>query len=188
MVKSNCALSPEAWTIETERLLLRPFTLDDATAVAALANNRNLSERTLYLPHPYTEQSAIDWIATHADNFRNDERYEFAITDRETGTVYGAIGLSHNKIHRKGSLGYWIGEPYWGNGYATEAALALVHWAFSVRGFHKVYASHFDFNQASGRVMQKIGMNLVGTLVDNLYKDGKYITEQLYEIVHSNTK
>jgi len=170
--------------ITTERLLLRPFTMADAPAVAKLANNRKLHERLLYLPHPYTEQSAIDWISTHADNFNNDTGYELAVTDKHTGEIYGAIGLKHNKDHHKGELGYWIGEPYWGRGYASEAAQALINYAFTERGLHKVYSYHFDFNPASGRVMQKAGMKQTGIFEDNIFKDGKYITEHCYEIIN----
>jgi len=174
----------EGMEITTERLVLRPFTLADAPAVAALANNRRLYETLLSLPNPYSEELAKSWIATHAADFANDDRYEFAITDRVTGELYGAIGISHNKNYHKGEMGYWIGEQFWGRGFTTEAAAALIDFVFTAKGFHKVFAYHFDFNPASGRVMQKVGMNHVGTFVDNVFKDGKYITEHCYEIIN----
>lgn len=172
-------------TILTERLLLRLFTPSDAKAVAALCNNYNIYQNTLYLPYPYTVEDALTWIDRHEDNFNARLSYEFAVTDKDSGVLYGAIALSHNEKFNNGELAYWIGEEFWGNGYATEAAQAMLRYAFEDRQYHKVFARYFSSNPASGKVMQKIGMTREGILRDHIRKDGRYEDLVHYGIIHS---
>ncbi len=72
--------------------------------------------------------------------------------------LYGAIALTNNQRFNNGEIAYWIGEGYWGNGYATEAAQAILQFAFAEKQYHKVFARYFKSNPASGRMMQKLGM------------------------------
>jgi RimJ/RimL family protein N-acetyltransferase len=160
--------------MSTERLALRLFRKSDANTVATLCNNYNIYKSTLYLPYPYHINDALTWIETHYDNFVADKLYEFAITDKETGEVFGAIALSNNKSCNHGELAYWIGEPYWGRGYATEAAKAVLQFAFKEVKLHKVFARYFSSNIASGKVMEKIGMKHEGILKEHIIKEGKY--------------
>jgi len=173
----------KARTITTERLRLRPFELSDAERVSELCNNYNIYKSTLTLPHPYPIESALNWIPTHKENFDNDKSYEFAITDKNTGVLYGAIGLSNIKSHKNGEVGYWIGEPFWGNGYGTEALGALIDFAFNHKNYHRVFARCFESNPASGRVLQKVGMEYEGKQIDHIFKENKYETILMYGIV-----
>lgn len=113
-----------------------------------------------------------------------DKSYEFAVTDKETGELYGAIALSNNKRFNQGEIAYWIGEQYWGNGYATEAAQSMLRFAFEERKLHKVFARYFSSNPASGQVMKKIGMKQEGILKDHVIKDGKYKDLVYYGIIN----
>jgi RimJ/RimL family protein N-acetyltransferase len=174
----------ETRTLTTERLILRPFELSDAECVSKLCNNFNVYKSTLSLPYPYPIESALSWIPTHKENFDNDRIYEFAITDKETGTLYGCMGLSNNQKHKNGEIGYWIGEEYWGKGYASESLTAIVYFAFSCKNYHKVYARHYESNPASGRVMQKAGMIYEGKQADQIYKNNKFETLILYGIIN----
>lgn len=101
-------------TLTTERLILRPFKESDAQRVSELCNNYNIYKSTLTLPYPYSNDCALSWIQTQEANFNSNKSYEFAITDKNTYELYGAIGLSNNQSHKNGELGYWIGEEYWG--------------------------------------------------------------------------
>jgi len=175
-----------ARTLTTERLLLRPFEISDAKRVSELCNNFNIYKSTLTLPYPYPIESALSWIPTHEDNFNNDKMYEFAITDKATGELYGAIGLSNNKAHKNGEIAYWVGEEYWGNGYATEALKAIIEFAFLVKGYHKVWGRFFATNPSSGKVMQKVGMVKEGLLAEHILKDGKYEDLIFYGITTSS--
>ncbi|MHA7584217.1 GNAT family N-acetyltransferase [Paenibacillus vandeheii] len=175
-------------TMTTERLLLRLFTKADAETVTGLCNDYNIYKSTLTLPYPYTLDCAMSWIEHHQENFDTDKLYEFAICDRETDALYGAIALSNHQRYDNGELSYWVGQPFWGNGYATEAAKAILDFAFDVKKYHKVYARHFASNPASGQVIQKIGMKKEGVLMDHVKKDDRYEDLIYYGIVRDKMK
>ncbi|WP_336881953.1 GNAT family N-acetyltransferase [Priestia koreensis] len=167
-------------TIETKRLRLRLFQQTDAETVTDMCNNYNLYKNTLYLPYPYTLEDATHWIKTQQQQFVENRHFEFAVTNKESGELYGAIALSNQQVFDHGELAYWIGEKHWGNGYATEAAKALVEFAFDEKGYHKVFARYFDFNEASGKVLEKIGMRKEGILREHVKKRRKLCGPCLY--------
>jgi ribosomal-protein-alanine N-acetyltransferase len=148
--------------METERLVLRPFRLEDATEVQRLCGAREIAAGTLMIPHPYPDGAAEAWIAGHAEAFDRGA-VELAIETRADAALIGAIGLNLEREHERAELGYWIGVPYWRRGYATEAARAMLDYAFAERGLNRVYAFHITHNPASGRVLQKLGMTHDGT-------------------------
>ena len=162
------------YSIHTDRLYLRLFKKNDAETVKELCNNINIYKTTLYIPYPYTINDALVWMENHKKNFDEDRSYEFAITDKESGDLLGAIALSNNQKFKNGEIAYWVGEKYWGKGYGTEAAKALIDFAFVEKKLHKVFARYFKSNQASGKIMEKIGMEQEGLLKDQVIKDGKY--------------
>lgn len=151
-------------TLHTARLLLRPFTRDDAPRVQLYAGAREIAEMTGHIPFPYPDGAAEEWIAAHAGEWRRGVAVTFAIVLREPRQLLGAIGLTMHPEHRRAELGYWLGIPFWNQGYMTEAARAVLRFAFDALELNRVYASHFVRNPASGRVMQKSGMTCEGTL------------------------
>jgi len=175
--------NPSTRTITTERLILRPYKISDAERVCELCNNYNIYRSTLTLPYPYPIESALAWISTHEENFKNDKSYEFAVTDKSTGELFGAIALSNNQKHKNGEIAYWIGEEYWGKGYATEALKAIIDFAFTEKGYHKVWGRFFATNPSSGKVMAKVGMVKEGVLAEHVIKEGKYEDLIFYGIV-----
>ncbi len=98
------------------------------------------------------------WISTHAAAYIEREGATLAITQKKTGVLMGAIGFNVNLKNGWAEIGYWVGKPYWGHGYATEALRALIPWAFDAFPLNRLQACHFTRNPASGRVMQKAGM------------------------------
>ena len=173
-------------TLSAERLILRPFALSDAQRISELCNNYNIYKNTLTLPFPYPIESALSWIPTHDENFANDKLYDFAITDIATGELYGAIGLSNNQRHKNGEIAYWIGEDYWGNGYATEAVKAVIGFAFTEKGYHKVWGRFFTTNPSSGKVMEKAGMVKEGLQIGHVIKEGKFMDLALFGIINKD--
>ena len=149
-------------TLHTDRLILRPFTLDDAPDVQRLAGDRAIASTTLVIPHPYPDGAAEEWIATHAPTFEKGDGVNLAVTLKDGGDLIGAIGLMINGEHQRAEIGYWIGKPYWGNGYCAEAAGAMLNFGFNTLNLNRIFAHHFNRNQASGRVMRKIGMTREG--------------------------
>ena len=157
-------------SLETERLFLRPFTLADAPAVQSLAGAVEVASTTLTVPHPYEDGMAETWILTHAPNYEAGTQAIFAITERAGGLLVGATGLVFEPAHARAELGYWIGVPYWGRGYATEAAHALLEFGFAQMGLHRIQATYITRNPASGQVMQKLGMQPEGVLRQHIRK------------------
>lgn len=169
-------------TLVTERLILRPFTLEDAPTVRALAGEREIAEMTT-VPHPYEEGIAEEWISSHQGAFERGELVTWAIAHKEDGVLLGAISLSIDKTNRLAELGYWVGKPYWGRGYCTEAAKEALRYAFEALSLNRVQARHMTKNPASGRVMQKIGMTYEGTLRQSVYRWGKFEDMAMYAIL-----
>lgn len=172
-------------TIETNRCILRLFTKEDAPEVVKLCNNYNLYKNTLNLPYPYSIEDATSWMEHHLDHFDNNKSFEFAITDKATGELYGAIALSNHQTFNNGEIGYWVGEEFWGNGYATEAAKAILEFAFIEKNYNKVFARCFHSNPASSRVIEKLGMKKEGILREQVKKCEEYLDLVYYGILKS---
>ncbi|MBN8217459.1 MAG: GNAT family N-acetyltransferase [Spirochaetes bacterium] len=160
-------------TLETSRLQLRPFNIYDADPLAVLADDRRVAASTGTLPFPYKREHASEWIAKHAEWWLDGTQSIWAINVKAAaeagpGTqkprLIGAIGLIHDRRHVNAEMGYWIGHASWGQGFATEAARAVVAWAFDDGGVHRLYGQHFATNPASGRVLEKCGMKKEGLL------------------------
>ena len=183
-----------AWTVmqqpklETERLVLRPFTLDDAPHVQRLAGDRDIASTTGDIPYPYEDGVAEDWIRSHRERFRSGEAVNYAIVIRGNNTLIGAIGLLINQRHETAEMGYWIGKPYWSNGYCTEAARVLLEYGFRDLGLNRLYANYFIRNPASGRVLEKIGMSYEGCLRQHMKKWGAFEDVNVYSILRSEYK
>jgi ribosomal-protein-alanine N-acetyltransferase len=176
---------PDRLELYTERLHLRPFTLDDAPVVQKLAGDKAIAITTLNIPHPYEDGMAEEWISTHKERYEKGELVNFAITLRQNTSLIGAIGLVINQQHESAELGYWIGKPYWNLGYCTEAAHAVVRFGFEQLRLNRVCASHFSENMSSGRVMEKIGMTYEGCHRQQMKKWDKFIDLKVYAILRS---
>lgn len=149
-----------------ERLLagpvvLRRFVTADAPRVELLAGDRLVAETTALIPHPYPEGAALEWIATHDVAAALGKEYTYAVTEPD-GLLLGAVGLRPDAGEHE-NIGYWIGRPYWGRGYATAAAQAIIALGFGLIDLEAITASHLARNPASGRVMEKCGMRLLRT-------------------------
>ena len=170
--------------LHTDRLLLRPHILADAPELARLAGAREVAATTLRIPHPYSVADAEAFISEWQD--AADERVAFAIVLRENFALLGGTGLRVEKEHRHAELGYWIGTPYWGNGYPTEAARAMLRYGFEVLNLHRIHASHFSDNAASGNILRKIGMKHEGRLPQHILKWGQYVDLELYGMLDTD--
>lgn len=164
---------PPQPVLETERLLLRPFALADAAEVQRLAGDREVASTTRLIPHPYPDGLAEQWIGSLAGLYAKGRSCSFAITLRD-GPLMGAIGLTIEPTDQHAELGYWIGRPYWNQGYCTEAGRAVLTFAFDRLGLRRIYAHYMARNPASGRVMEKLGMQPEGRLRQHRYKWGAW--------------
>jgi RimJ/RimL family protein N-acetyltransferase len=172
-------------TLRTQRLLLRPFSIGDASRVQLLAGASEVYATTLNIPHPYPDGAAERWIATHEVRFQADKSTALAVTSHADGGVIGAISLLTMAEHRRAELAYFIGAPYWNRGYCTEAAIAMIRYGFDELELHKVTSRFIVGNHASERVMIKAGLRKEGELVDEVLKDGVFRTLGVYGLVES---
>jgi [ribosomal protein S5]-alanine N-acetyltransferase len=169
-----------AWsTLETDRLTLRPYSRDDIGELVPLIGAREVAATTLRIPHPYTEMDASEFI----EATKTDSECRLAITLRADERLIGGVGLRFAEQHEHAELGYWLGVPYWGKGYATEAAREMVRYGFEGLQLHRIFASHFRDNHASARVLKKVGMQYEGCQKEHIRKWDRFIDLELYGLV-----
>ena len=155
-------------TLRTERLLLRPPEARDASTFAALLFDYDVSKQLSSAPYPYWIRDANDLIAKSAEGHERGESYIFSIARRVDSYAMGTIGVGWKK--NSCSLGYWLGRPYWGKGFATEAGRAVVPLGFDALAPGQIHADHFADNPASGRVLTKLGFLATGASADHFSK------------------
>lgn len=171
-------------TLTTEHLVLRPYTLADAPELQRLIGDRDVASTLMNVPHPYKDGMAEEWIGQRQEYYEKGESIQFAISPRHEGFFIGGIGLSSiDQQAQRAELGYWIGKPYWGKGYGTEAARAVVRYGFETLGLNRIHARHLGRNPASGRIMQKIGMKHEGCQRQHIKKWGRFEDFELYGIL-----
>jgi ribosomal-protein-alanine N-acetyltransferase len=163
-------------TLETERLILRPFLLCDAQAIQRLLNDPQVSDGLLSVGYPFALPDAERWLTDRIAN-------RFAITLRASGELCGGIGIHTNAKHPRGEIGYWLGRAFWGKGYATEAARSLVRYGFEKLNLQRIAAMHFPRNTASQKVLKKIGMKREGLLRQYARKDGRLEDLIVYSVL-----
>ncbi|WP_240220913.1 GNAT family N-acetyltransferase [Rheinheimera hassiensis] len=151
-------------TVYSEKLILRPFQPEDASKVQALAGEKVIAEMTDNVPHPYLDGMAEEWIGKHQSWYRNRVAIVFAILTRETCELIGAISITEI-CELSGNLGYWIGLPYWGKGYCSEASQRIIEFGFSEFGLSLICAKHLTENLASGKVIKKSGFKYLKNVV-----------------------
>lgn len=142
--------------LETERLVLRAPRLEDAKAVVTLASDRRVAENTARIPHPYRLADAGEWISSVSTDAA---KQTFLIT--LDGAPIGACGIDLRDGPTP-ELGYWLGVPYWGRGFATEAARAVIDHGFEDLGYEALQAGARVSNPASRRVLEKCGFQWTG--------------------------
>ena len=155
-----CALDIRP-AIGTDRLILRGPTAADAPVMAEFANDPRVAGNVARMPYPYTHDDAAEGLAQIA---RYDPRREVAFAIEHRG--FGFIGMLsfHEREPRRPEVGYWIGRPFWGRGYATEALEGALRWAHGDWRRNVVWAGHFADNPASGQVLCKAGFLYTGDI------------------------
>ncbi len=160
---------------------VRSWEFADVDIVPKYANNRKIwmNLRDAF-PHPYTKQSARDWI--RGVKQRSPET-SFAIA--VDGEAVGGIGfVMHGDVERvSAEIGYWLGEPFWGRGITCAALRAVTKYAIETHGLTRVFAVPFVWNTASCRVLEKAGYVLEARLRKSAIKDGKLTDQFQYAFI-----
>ncbi len=174
--------------LETDRLILRQFLFKEACIVRELAGSAEVAHGCIHIPHPYGIGLAEMWIACHEIWYVEGSQLVFAIIRKEDGWIIGAVGLTFEQEHYRAEIGYWVGRQFWNCGYATEAAATAITYAFEELLIHRITASHFVRNVASGRVLEKLGMQREGLFKEHLLKDGVWEDVIIRAILRSEWK
>lgn len=155
---------------ETSRIILREIQLDDALLVEKYASDEQLAKTTLNVPSPYPKGSAINYLAHTIELQKAGKIRILAVVLKETNALIGLMSIGINNTFQRGELGYWIGRPFWGKGYGTEAAEKMLEIGFTELKLNKVFAQAFSNNPGSYRIMEKIGLKQEGILREHVYR------------------
>jgi RimJ/RimL family protein N-acetyltransferase len=166
-------------TLQTERLRIRPYSEADIPELVRLIGTREVAATTLRIAHPYSEQDARAFL----ELAKEPDKLWLAVTLRADGRQIGGIGLRVELQHQHAELGYWLGVSYWSQGYATEAAREVLRYGFEDLALHRIFASHFKHNPASGKILKKIGMRHEGSQREHLRKWDQFVDSELYGIL-----
>jgi ribosomal-protein-alanine N-acetyltransferase len=172
--------------LRTKRLVLRGLRADDAQAVTALVGDKRVSRWLLSFPYPYPPGAAATWIARTQEAWTDGAGATFAITAK--GAVIGTVGLRLVPRHDHAELGYWLGVPYWGHGFAAEAARAVVAWGFRRMRLRRIYGQYLGDNHVSGRVMEQIGMQPEGVRRKHIRKGGRWYDAHQFGILREEAR
>ena len=168
--------------IETPRCRLRPWRLEDKDDLLRNADNPRVARNLMNgFPSPYTPADADAWLQGRVEE--GEPALHFAI--EIDGVAAGGIGLiiREDVYARNVGVGYWLGESYWGQGYATEALRALVPYVFETFDCHRLHSHHYGWNLASGRVLEKAGFRLEGCLREHICKNGEFTDSLQYGLL-----
>jgi [ribosomal protein S5]-alanine N-acetyltransferase len=149
--------------------------------LAALIDDPRIARWTLHIPRPYRLRHALEFGRRAARGRRAASDLALLVVRRSDGRLVGGIGLHHlDADNARGELGYWVGRPYRGQGYAREATSALADFAFGRLRLHRLWAGVFPGNEASVRVLRATGFRREGHLRESLAKDGTFRDELLF--------
>ena len=163
--------------LRSQRLLLRPFVMQDADELFPLINDKEIAANTRTIPYPYPEDGAAKWIETHELLWSEGKSAIFAVCEIESGNLSalrGAIGLEIDAENEHAELGYWIGRDFWNKGFCSEACASIVEFGFTDLALQRIHAHHLTRNPASGRVLENIGMKREGVLRKHIKKWGVF--------------
>jgi RimJ/RimL family protein N-acetyltransferase len=168
----------EPTELHTERLLLRPFELDDVAEALAYRDDEEFARFLPHIPQPFTRQDAQAFVALNvAVNW--DRSPTFAVV--LNGRVIGTVNLEVDAKARTAMLGFAIGRLWWGQGIATEAGRAAATWAIGAFHLTRLWASTDNRNVRSQRVLKKLGMRRESLRVqDHVGREGELVDEVVY--------
>lgn len=152
--------------------------------MTVLLQEKEIYATTLAIPHPYKEEDALAWIRQHSKKHDNGEAFTWCLEERKEKKLIGSLEIIFDQRNNKAEIGYWVGKPYWNQGYTTEASKEVIHFAFEELKLNKVCAHHMSRNPASGQVLKKLGMEHEGTLKQSIKKDGVFEDTEVYGLLN----
>jgi RimJ/RimL family protein N-acetyltransferase len=171
--------------VVSEQVHLSEFQASDKNALVSHLNDRDIYDRTLRIPFPYTDADAEEWLALVAKITQQQGRpVHFALRSTDDSLIGGCgfDGFQVGESHRA-EVGYWLARPYWGRGIMTAVVQRLCRHAFDEFGLVKITAHVFSHNPASARVLAKCGFEEEGFLRKHFLKDSQFVDARLFALL-----
>ena len=180
-------VDPKDIILETDRLVLKPILEDDADFIYQNVKEYEIARWLVNLPYPYPKDGAIKYIRETTELMKKGLSYELPIRLRSTGELIGVMAvLNVDKKNKNAELGYWIAKKEWNKGYAVEAGQKVLEFGFNILNLERMYAKCVFENNASRKVMEKIGMKYEGTMRYEILKENQYFDMSYYGIIKEN--
>jgi RimJ/RimL family protein N-acetyltransferase len=169
--------------LSTDLLFLRPFAKEDLSEVLALVQDKEVAATTLNIPYPCSETEIHEWFDLQLRELEEGRGLRWAVRLITTDELIGAMKLATHPEYESAELGYWIGKPYWGNGYASEAARLVVDYAFSTLELNRIEAHAMVENLSSAKILLKLGMQEEGYHPQLIKKWGEFKDVKTYGLL-----
>jgi len=171
--------------ISGPRFNLRFLRKADAATIAGYLNNKMVARYTL-IPYPYKEEDFHTFLKTTTQRRVKKVDIVYAIADKETNSVKGAIGLHRiDQINKRAELGYWLARPFWGQGLMTEATELILTFGFKILRLNRIDAPVFHPNTASMKVLEKCGFVFEAVFRKSFFRYGRWMDEHWFSILKS---
>lgn len=172
-------------TLNTNRLVLRPLTFEDAPFIQTFASVRELADAMISIPHPYPNGEAQRYISKQLAEFEAGHSVTFAIERKSESVFSGIIEVRDiEREHSQAELSFWLAVEAWGQGYMSEALKPVLCFAFEDLSLNRLYGYHMVRNPVSGKVFQKNGFVQEGLLRQRVRKWGVFEDVALWAILH----
>ena len=171
-----CRIFSQMPTLQTDRLILRPMRVSDAEDMFRYARRQDVTEYLLWSPHP-SRQYTEEYLRYLQRRYALGEFYDWAVVEKKSGRMIGTCGFTRFDFpHNAGEIGYVLAPDCHGRGLGTEAARRVLRFGFEELELHRIEAKFMQGNDASLRVMEKLGMTLEGYRRDGMYVKNRYRT------------
>jgi ribosomal-protein-alanine N-acetyltransferase len=169
--------------LETDRLRLRPLTLDDASALFVFTSDPDVARFTSWTPHRSVDDARA-YLTTIIKRYDDGDLAPWGVVHRADQGLIGYCGLTEwDRDDARAELVYALARPYWGRGYAAEAARAAIAFGFERLGLNRIEATCEPENVASSRVMEKVGMTFEGVLREQVRGKSGFVDQRIYSIL-----
>jgi len=169
--------------LETDRLILKPPSIEDAEALSIAANHEKLADWWIGVPYPYTLDFARETLEKWTDPDQTKNTRRFFVRLKETSEMIGVVDLKWiSEKHRKAEIGFWITPGHWGKGLATELVTGMLHYGFEDLKLNRICGIALKHNLASMRVLTKAGLRHEGTLRDEIVFQGEPCDTESFSI------
>ncbi|WKN40670.1 GNAT family N-acetyltransferase [Tunicatimonas pelagia] len=171
--------------LHSHSLTLRPFVWEDMPQVLKLVQDKDVAATTLNIPYPCTEAEINDWFQLQQWELEEGKGLRWAVCLTKNKELVGAVKLATHPEYESAELGYWIGRPYWGKGYASKATRLVVEYGFNVLELNRIEAHAMVENAGSSRVLLKLGMQEEGYHPQLIKKWGEFKDVKTYGLLRN---